>query len=178
MTASQNELIAELKRLKAVEFGEFVLASGKKSNYYVNIKRAITHASFLKLLAKHMAPLASRANRIAGVELGAVPIAVALAMELDLPYIIVRKEMKRHGTKGRIEGHVDKGDNIIFVEDVTTTANTLKNAILGIRDMGGVIDKALSVVDRNEGAVDNLKSIEVQLVPLVSVDELLKGVPR
>lgn len=169
---SNQELIDELIGLGAVEFGDFVLASGKKSDYYVNIKRATTRTSFLKLVGRHMAPLASGADKIAGVALGAVPLVVALALELDLPFVIVRKEKKEHGTKAVVEGSVNKGERIIFVEDVTTTANTLKNAILTIREMGGKVEKALCVVDRKEGASENLKGIGVDLIPLVTADEL------
>ncbi len=172
MGVSNNELIDELIRLKAVEFGDFTLASGKRSDYYVNIKRATTQTSFLKLVSKHMAPLASGYDKIAGVALGAVPLVVALALEVDLPFVIVRKEKKEHGTKASVEGSVVKGERIIFVEDVTTTANTLKNAIMTIRDLGGVVDRALCVVDRKEGAGENLKEIGVELVPLVTADEL------
>jgi orotate phosphoribosyltransferase len=175
MGVANRELIDELIGLKAVEFGDFVLASGKKSDYYVNIKRATTQTSFLKLVSRHMAPLASDSDKIAGVALGAVPIVVALALELDLPFAIVRKEKKEHGTKATIEGSVNEGERIVFVEDVTTTANTLKNAIITIRGMGGVVEKALCVVDRREGASENLKSIGVELVPLVTAEELLKN---
>lgn len=172
---SNRELIDELIGLKAVEFGDFTLASGKKSNYYVNIKRATTQTSFLKLVSKHMAPLASGHTKVAGVALGAVPLVVVLSLELDLPFAIVRKEKKEHGTKAVVEGSVGNGERIIFVEDVTTTANTLKNAIMNIRDMGGIVEKALCVVDRREGASENLKAIGVELIPLVTADELLKN---
>jgi orotate phosphoribosyltransferase len=175
MGVSNRELIDELIRLKAVEFGNFVLASGKKSDYYVNIKRATTQTSFLKLVSKHMAPLAAGSDKIAGVALGAVPIVVALALELDLPFAIVRKEKKEHGTRAAVEGSVKEGEKIIFVEDVTTTANTLKNAIMTIREMGGIIEKALCVVDRKEGASENLKDIGVELIPLVTADELTRN---
>jgi orotate phosphoribosyltransferase len=121
-----------------------------------------------------MAPLASGADRIAGVELGAVPLAVSLSIELDLPYIMVRKERKGHGTKAGIEGEFQNGDTILFVEDVTTTAETLKKAILDVRAQGGQVEKAITVVDRNEGAVANLGLIDVQLIALVTVDRLLK----
>jgi len=177
MTVQNQDLINELIKLNAVERGDFVLASGKKSDYYVNIKRATTSPLFLKLVAKQMAPLVGDAQRIAGVELGAVPIAVAVALELGTPFIVVRKAKKEHGTKARIEGAVEKGDKVVFVEDVTTTANTLKNAILMVRDLGAVVEKALCVVDRNEGAVENLKSIDAQLVPLVDITEVLQKVP-
>jgi orotate phosphoribosyltransferase len=172
---SNKELIDELIGLKAVEFGDFVLASGKRSDYYVNIKRATTQTSFLKIVSKHMAPHALGHEKIAGVALGAVPLVVALALELDLPFAIVRKERKEHGTKAAVEGSVKKGEKILFVEDVTTTANTLKNAIMTVRDMGGVVDKALCVVDRQEGASENLKGIDVELISLVTADELLRN---
>src|SRR5437867_728597 len=90
--------VAALKASGALQFGTFTLASGKTSSYYVDIKKAITRPDLLRTIAKAMAPYARGASRIAGVELGAVPIAAAVSLASGKPYVIVRKAAKEHGT--------------------------------------------------------------------------------
>src|SRR3989442_15966314 len=92
-------LVAALKACGALQFGTFTLASGETSSYYVDIKGAITRPDLLRTIAKAMAPFARGASRIAGVELGAVPIAAAVSLATETPYIIVRKAANEHGTK-------------------------------------------------------------------------------
>src|SRR5713101_5024847 len=103
-------LVTALKACGALQFGTFTLASGKTSSYYVDIKRAITRPDLLRTIAKAMVPFARGANRIAGVELGAVPIAAAVSLATETPYIIVRKAAKEHGTKHEFEGELNRGD--------------------------------------------------------------------
>src|SRR3989442_13982588 len=83
-------LVAALKACGALQFGTFTLASGKTSSYYVDIKRAITRPDLLRTIAKAMAPFARGASRIAGVELGAVPIPAAVGVASEKQYIIVQ----------------------------------------------------------------------------------------
>src|SRR5713101_1764648 len=105
----RSGLVAALKACGALQFGTFTLASGKTSSYYVDIKKAITRPELLRTIAKAMAPFARGASRIAGVELGAVPIAAAVSLASDTPYIIVRKAAKEHGTKHEFEGEFNRG---------------------------------------------------------------------
>ena len=168
-----SELAKMLIDLGAVKFGDFTLASGRKSKYYVDIKRASTDVRFLKLLAKEMARHADGADRIAGIELGAIPILVALAVETGKPFVMVRKERKDHGTSKMLEGELKAGENVYFVEDVTTTAGTLMKGIEVVRQAGGKVARVLVIVDREEGARENLLAMGVELVPMVRVSELL-----
>src|SRR5256712_8076465 len=98
-----------------------------------------------------MAPFARGASRIAGVELGAVPIAAAVSLATDTPYVIVRKAAKEHGTKHDFEGELKRGDLVLFVEDVVTTGGTLRGAIDRLREHGAVVEDCVCVVDREEG---------------------------
>lgn len=153
--------------------GEFTLTSGKKSNFYVDIKQASTNPKILKEIAQSMAALIQEEEKIAGMELGAVPLAVALSLETDLPYLIIRKALRKHGTTKLIEGGLKKEDKIILVEDVTTTGSSLLRAAEIIRQNQGIIKRALVVVDREEGACELLKEHEIELVPLVRVSEMM-----
>ena len=126
-----------LKECGAFKTGEFTLTSGKKSNFYVDIKQASTKPKILREIAKCMAEHLKGEEKIAGMELGAVPLAVALSLETNLPYLIIRKGEREHGTGKLIEGEVKKEDKIILVEDVTTTGSSLLKAAEIIRHEGG-----------------------------------------
>src|SRR5438093_11068401 len=164
-----------LRSSGALRFGDFTLASGKKSPYYVDIKKAITRPEVLQAIARGIAPFAADADRIAGVELGAVPIAAAVALESGKPYIMVRKDRKEHGTSTDFEGELDAGDRLLFVEDVVTTGGTLVKAIERLRGHGAEVSDVVAVVDREEGGKEALAQIRVTLNALLSGAELLRA---
>ena len=167
--------VAALKASGALQFGTFTLASGKTSSYYVDIKKAITRPDLLRTIAKAIAPYARGASRIAGVELGAVPIAAAVSLASDKPYVIVRKAAKEHGTRHDFEGDLNRGDLVLFVEDVVTTGGTLRGAIERLRDHGAVVEDCVCVVDREEGGAILLAEVGVRLHALLRASELVKG---
>src|SRR2546428_1890909 len=105
-----RQLAAALVQVEALTFGSFVLASGKRSEYYVDMKRAITEPEILSTIAQEIAPYALSSDRIAGVELGAVPIAAAVSLASGKPYLIVRKAAKEHGTRREFEGDLREGE--------------------------------------------------------------------
>ena len=172
----KEELIHLLKNTECIKFGDFILSSGKRSNYYVDIKRAITNPKILRIIAKiikyHLSEELKNDFKIGGIELGSVPIATAVSLETDKDLIIVRKKSKDYGTKRSVEGELKRDDKVILVEDVTTTGGNVTRAVEEIRSIGGVVDRVFVVVDREEGAVENLEKIGVKLIPLVTVSEL------
>ncbi len=165
--------LADLKACGALQFGTFTLASGKTSAFYIDIKKAVTRPALLRAIGEGMAPFAAHADRIAGVELGAVPIAAAVSLASNKPYLMVRKATKEHGTKKEFEGELAKGDRVLFVEDVITTGGTLRGAIERLRAQGAVIDDVVAVVDREEGGKMALAEIAVHLHALVTAKDLL-----
>ena len=173
------ETLAEkLKECGAIKFGDFTLASGKKSRYYVDIKKASTNPRILKLIAERISEIMNRksipADYIGGVALGGVPIAVAVSLETGLPLIIIRKEAKEYGTKGQIIGEFKPGNSIVLVEDVATTGGCVLKAVRTLRDEGLVVRHVVVVVDREEGAGKSLADEGVELIPLVKISVLLK----
>ena len=166
--------IASLKEAGALQFGTFTLASGRTSPYYVDIKRAVTRPDLLRMIADGMAPFARDADRMAGVELGAMPIAAAVSLASGKPFIMVRKASKEHGTKHEFEGELNRGDRVLFVEDVVTTGGTLRAAIERMRGHGAVIEDCVCVVDREEGGKMLLAEISVRLHALLSAKDLLQ----
>ena len=113
-------------------------------------------------------------DKIAGPALGAVPIATAVSLESGKPLLMIRKEKKGYGTSKLIEGNLIEGDNVILVEDVTTTGGSLLKAINAILDNGGVVKKAFVVVDREEGAMETFANEGITLEPLISVSEFFE----
>ena len=173
------ESLAEaLKECGAIKFGDFTLASGKKSRYYVDIKKAGTNPKILKLIAQRIAEIIKsrsiRADYIGCVALGGVPIAAAVSLETVLPLIILRKEAKDYGIKEQIIGDFIRGKSVLMVEDVATTGGSVLKAIKTLRNEGLVVRHVIVVVDREEGAGRSLADACVELIPLVRVSELLK----
>ena len=118
--ASKDYLIKILKENKVFEKGHFVLASGKESDYYVNMKKAITNPEILKTIAELISEKIEGENidKIAGPALGAVPIAVASSLNTKIPLLMIRKEKKGYGTSKQIEGElntVETGNTLIFL---------------------------------------------------------------
>jgi orotate phosphoribosyltransferase len=170
--AGHSELLRTLLDAEAVRFGEFTLTSGEKSDVYVDVKRAWTDPRRLAVLARELAARVGGADRLAGMELGAVPLVVAVALRTGLPYVILRKAPREHGTKQAYEGEVPSGSRVLLVEDVSTTGGSSLRSVEILRAAGARVDRALVVVDRESGARERLAATGVALEPLVTLSEL------
>ncbi len=170
----KKELIKLLKECGAIQFGRFVLTSGATSDYYIDIKKASTNPKILKKIAKAMKEYAEGYDVIAGMELGAVPLAVALSLETKIPYVIIRKEKREHGTGKQIEGGDVKGKKVLIVEDVTTSGGSVVKSVNILRENNAIVDKVIVVVDRESGTKEKLKDIDVSFISLLCVSDILK----
>ena len=175
LDVQKQKLIDALKACGAVQYGNFTLTSGKKAKFYVDIKKASTHPKTLKLIAKQAAIKIEDmdVSTVAGIELGGVPLATAVSIETELPLLIVRKSTKDYGTKSRFIGDIKPKDKIVMLEDVTTTGNSVIDAIKILREDGASVKHIICVVDREEGAKEKMKEVGAELFPLVSVSDLL-----
>jgi len=156
----------------AIKFGEFVLASGKKSKYYVDIKKASTKHEILELMGTMLAEKV-KGDLLAGVELGAVPLTAITAIKAKKDYLIIRKEKKGYGTSKLIEGDYKEGQEVDIIEDVVTTGGSVLRAIKLLRDAGLKVNRVICVVDREEGGKENLEKEGVELISLVKARELI-----
>ncbi len=170
----KNQLIDLLKANQVIKFGKFTLSSGKESDYYVDMKKAITDPQILSKIAKIISDMISEESidKVAGPALGAVPIATAVALHSGIPMLMIRKAQKDYGTSKLIEGDLMGGNSVIVVEDVTTTGNSLLKAVKAVLDNGGIVERTFVVVDREEGAVEKLKAEGLLLEPLVSISDV------
>jgi len=157
-----GKLIKEAALLK----GEFTLRSGRKSNYYFDKYLFETRPEILAPLSKEIAkllPPLDSFDRLAGPELGAVALVTALSLETKKPFIIVRKEEKAYGTSKMMEGEVFKGDKIVLIEDIMTTAGAAITAADRLKHSGVEVVLIVGVLDREEGAKENIEKAGYQL---------------
>lgn len=169
----KKELIGLLKECGSIKFGHFVLTSGARSNYYIDIKNAITNPKILKKIVKKMVEYTKDYDFLAGMELGAVPLLVALSLETNIPYVIIRKEKRDHGTRKQIEGFNVNGKKVLIIEDVTTSGGSILKSINIIRENKGIVNKVIVVFDRESGTEEKLKDINVKFIPLLSTSDIL-----
>jgi orotate phosphoribosyltransferase len=165
-------LIDALRAADAVRFGEFELSHGGTSNYYIDKYRFETNPDCLKLIAEAFADRVGDA-KLGGVALGGVPLAAVTSVETGNPYVIARKQAKEYGTGNRIEGDLDEGEEVAVLEDIATTGQSAIDAVQALREAGGVVDRVLVVVDREEGASENLAEHDIELESLLTASELL-----
>jgi orotate phosphoribosyltransferase len=160
MSADRGQLLEAFKK-RAFSFGNFTLASGKTSSYYVNSKKAIFQSEVVGLLAPVLYELTADLNIEAagGLEVGAIPLAAILAGEYhrqgrSLEGFFVRKEAKAHGSKERIEGVLRPGMRVAILDDVLTTGGSALQAVAEVEKAGAVVAAVVCIVDRLEGARD------------------------
>lgn len=141
--------------------GEFTLRSGRKSSYYLDKYMLTTRPDLLRPLAVLLAEkvrAAGPVDRLAGAELGGVPLAAAAALETNLPAVYVRAQKKDYGTANQIEGRLEPGDRVVFLEDVATTGGQAVEAVSVLRAAGAEVVAVIAAIDREEGARENVES--------------------
>ena len=150
---------------RALLHGDFVLRSGRRSSVYLDKYRFETGP-----IGAALAELATAGDphpdRLAGPELGAVPLAAAAALASGIPFLIVRKAAKDYATEGLIEGVFEPGERVLVIEDVVTTGGALIAAIEALRAAGLAVERALCVLDREEGGSEGLAALGVRLESL------------
>ncbi len=161
--------------------GDFVLRSGRRSRYYLDKYRFETEPDLLEAigarLAAKVAEVEPDAVRLAGPELGAVPLAAAASLASRLPFLIVRGQQKEYGTANRLEGAYREGDLVVLIEDVVTSGGAAADAVRAVRQAGLQCRTAVCAVDREEGGVDALAGLGVRLHPLFRAAEVVEGRP-
>ncbi len=158
----------------AVKFGEFILSSGKKSNMYIDIKRASMDPEILDLISDLMADSIGEVEKLSCIELGAVPLATAVSLKTKLPLTVFRKMKKGYGTGDDLIGEIGSGERVCVIEDVTTTGKSVMSVIERVRRAGGSVREVLVAVDREEGAEKRIKSHGIEFKPILKKSDLLR----
>ena len=175
----KTKLLDLLKR-EALKKGKFVLSSGKESTYYLDGRIITLTPEGAYLVASIILEMIKdkEIDAVGGPTLGADPIVGALAAlshinNVPLKTFIVRKTAKAHGMQRQIEGpELKKGSRVIVVDDVATTGKALIEAKEALDACGAIIDSAVVIVDRREGAEENLKAAGLKLDSIFKIEEL------
>ena len=174
-----KQRLIELVRDKALEFGSFTLASGKKASFYLDCRRLTLDSTGVRMVAEGMLEKLDEAwpDAVGGMAIGADPITAAIITLADvqgksLRGFIVRKESKQHGTGRMVEGPVQAGDRVVVVEDVVTTGSSSLKAIDHCRAMGLHVTGVLAIVDRLAGGRENFAAQGYQLQTLLTIRDL------
>jgi orotate phosphoribosyltransferase len=159
---ARSRLLA-LFRERAVSFGRFTLASGKESTFYINSKKAIFNSEAAWLLGEVLWQLTKDLDvqAIGGLEIGAIPMATAVALRYHehgrpLEAFFVRKQAKGHGSQERVEGVVKPGFRVVVIDDVFTSGSSVAQAIEEVEKVGAQVVAVSCIVDRLEGARERL----------------------
>jgi orotate phosphoribosyltransferase len=153
--------------------GEFVLRSGRVAHHYFDKYRFEADPRLLAAVARHLEPLVPAGTEVlAGLELGGVPIAVALSARTGLPVCFVRKQAKEYGTARLAEGADIEGRRLLVVEDVVTTGGQVALSTADLRSRGAEVETALCVIDRRDGGPTPLDDAALDLRALFTATDL------
>jgi orotate phosphoribosyltransferase len=168
----RSELIKRIKETAYLE-GDFVLRSGKRSKYYLDKYLFETCPDILKALGKEFAKhITHDITLIAGAELGGVALAAATAMETGKNWVIIRNSKKDYGTGKLIEGVLKPGDVVLLVEDIATTGGQVLEAAKVISEAGAKVKKIVAVIDRKQGASENITQAGYKFESVLTKDDL------
>lgn len=169
------DLAARVREAALLE-GDFVLSSGRRSSFYVDKYLFSTEPALLRDIAAELAEkLPPGLDRLAGVELGAVPLVVATALHTGLPYVIVRKRAKGYGGSANraVEGVIGGGERVVLLEDVVSTGAQAVKAARELAGLGIEVVKVVAVLDRRDEPGEKLE--EFAFESLLKIGELGVG---
>ena len=178
----RQRLVAIIKERSFQKGGAVKLASGRTSNFYFNMKPTMLSAEGAHLIGKLVSEAldGEKVDYVGGLEMGAVPIATAVAAASfargrATPAFFVRKQAKEHGTQKLVEGLGPKdslaGKRVAILEDVTTTGGSALKAVEAVREAGGTVACVLTLVDRKEGAAETFAKSGLPFKSLLTVDD-------
>ncbi len=171
----KQNIMKGLIRTECFRVGEFTLKSGKKSPFYIDLRRVSSDAALLAQVAKGYAELIKDmdCDRIAGIPVAALPLATAVSLETGIPLIYPRMTMKAHGTGNRIEGEYKEGEKVLLLDDLITTGKSKVEAIEILREAGLVVTELAVLLERGVQGRKDMEAEGINLHSYAHVRELL-----
>lgn len=170
-----------LHQKEIIKFGEFTLASGKKSSYYVDLRLIPSYPHQFRTMIKYLQNNIVESiglnsfDSLVSVPTGGLIIASALAIEIVKPLIYVRSKPKDYGTSKSVEGQIYEGMKVVMIDDVATTGGSVVNAIKSLKEANITIEDAYVIVNRMEGADEALKELGVKLHSITDVMQITQA---
>ncbi|WP_343330396.1 orotate phosphoribosyltransferase [Polaribacter staleyi] len=173
------ELLLQIKAIKLSPNDPFNWASGWKSPIYCDNRITLSYPPVRVFLKEEIAKIVElqygKPDVIAGVATGAIAIGVLVAQEIGVPFIYVRPEPKKHGRKNQIEGHLERGQNVVVIEDLISTGNSSLNAVDALKEAGAVVKGMVAIFSYGfDVATKNFEEKNVGLTTLSSYENLLE----
>ena len=176
-----KEFATFLYEKKIIRFGDFTLASGKKSPYYIDLRLVPSFPHEYRKMIKGLQNLIAENigfenfHSLISVPTGGLVVAASLATAIVKPLIYVRKQAKEHGTGKAVEGVTCNDMKLLMIEDVVTSGGSVINAIKSIKEEKMIVKDAYAVVDRMEGATEALQDEGVKLHSLLTINDITQS---
>lgn len=180
-----EKLITTLKNLGCYKEGDFILKSGKKSNYYIDLRCLVSHPTILKEICELLAEMINNEERnnrehlnlsttkICGLPYAGLPYVFGVSMLSNIPAIMLRKEQKKHGTAKMIEGNYKKGDKLIIIDDILTSGTSILESLQYLNDFS--IRDIYILVDRCEGGREKIEKMGYKIHSLFTINDFMEA---
>ena len=175
-----KEFVTFLHQKEIIKFGEFTLASGKSSSYYVDLRLVPSYPHEFRMMIKYLENQITEDiglenfESIVSVPTGGLVIGSALAIETVKPLIYVRSKPKNYGTSKSVEGKIHDGMKVVMIDDVATTGGSVVNAIKLLTDVNVPVKDAYVIVDRMEGADEALADLGVKMHSILNILQIVE----
>lgn len=175
---NNKDLILKLAEINAIKFGEFTLKSGMQSPIYIDLRIIVSYPETMRMIIDAFKAKIAEANiqydLIAGIPYTALPIASVLSLELNVPMIYARKEVKDYGTKKKIEGKYQAGQTCLVIDDLITTGGSKFETAAPFETEGLKIKDFIVLVDREQGGKKQLEDKGYNLHAIIGMHEVLE----
>jgi uridine monophosphate synthetase len=173
-----SEILLKCIKLGCFKKGNFILKSGKQSNYYIDLRSIISYPDFLKefceLLGKIVVEKTGNCKKLlCGLPYAGLPYTFGVSMLYNIPMVMLRKEAKKHGTSKMIEGDYQKGEELILIDDILTSGTSIVESLQHLTDFK--IDTIIVIVDRCEGGREKLEKMGYKIHSLFTINDFIEA---
>ena len=164
----------------AIKFGDYILASGKKSPYYIDLRQTISSPITMDWIGNALTRIVineigkDKIDKILGVPTAGVPFATVVSQKLAIPLIYYRQARKEHGVRKKIEGILDRNDRVLIIDDLITTGESVIESAEVVREQGGVVNELVVLLDREQGGKERLRSSRIEPHVLFKISDAME----
>jgi orotate phosphoribosyltransferase len=164
----------------AIKFGDYILASGKKSPYYIDLRLTISSPITMDWIGNALTRIVineigkDKIDKILGVPTAGVPFATVVSQKLAIPLIYYRQARKEHGVRKKIEGILDRNDRVLIIDDLITTGESVIESAEVVREQGGVVNELVVLLDREQGGKERLRSSRIEPHVLFKISDAME----
>jgi uridine monophosphate synthetase len=172
-----KQVSLSLVRNDALKIGDYILRSGKKSPYYVDLRQSISNHIAMDWIANSLARIVineigrEKVDKIMGVPTAGIPFATIVSQKLAKPMLYYRRERKEHGVRKKIEGILERNDRILMIDDLITTGQSVIDAAEAAREQGGIVCELVVLLDREQGGRESIRSNNIEPHVLFNISE-------